>query len=120
MTDATGFPLTVAAFEGNRAETATMLPVINAFKTTLTYRTEESNGPRRITLHPVNPDDAAKFQQAIGIRLENFAFFEYDGQVTVGVAQPANTTRSFFAGYNRMAANDLVTQWSPPLPAVLP
>jgi hypothetical protein len=32
LTDATGFPLTVAAFEGNRAETATMLPVINAFK----------------------------------------------------------------------------------------
>ena len=28
-----GFPLTVAAFEGNKAETATMLPVINAFKT---------------------------------------------------------------------------------------
>ena len=32
MTDATGFPLTVEAFEGNKAETATMLPVINAFK----------------------------------------------------------------------------------------
>ncbi len=31
LTDATGFPLTVAAFEGNRAETATMLPVIEAF-----------------------------------------------------------------------------------------
>ncbi len=27
-----GFPLTVAAFEGNKAETATMLPVIDAFK----------------------------------------------------------------------------------------
>jgi transposase len=27
LTDATGFPLTVAAFEGNKAETATMLPV---------------------------------------------------------------------------------------------
>jgi hypothetical protein len=33
LTDATGFPLTVAAFEGNKAETATMLAVINAFKT---------------------------------------------------------------------------------------
>ncbi|OPE44776.1 transposase [Mycobacterium intermedium] len=32
LTDADGFPLTVAAFEGNKAETATMLPVINAFK----------------------------------------------------------------------------------------
>jgi len=32
LTDASGFPLSVAAFEGNRAETATMLPVINGFK----------------------------------------------------------------------------------------
>jgi hypothetical protein len=33
LTDATGFPLNVAAFEGNRAETATMVPVINDVKT---------------------------------------------------------------------------------------
>ena len=33
LTDAAGFPLTVEAFEGNKAETATMLPVITAFKT---------------------------------------------------------------------------------------
>ena len=33
LTDATGFPLAVEAFEGNKAETATMLAVINAFKT---------------------------------------------------------------------------------------
>ena len=32
LTDAAGFPLTVEAFEGNKAETATMLPVINAFR----------------------------------------------------------------------------------------
>ena len=32
LTDASGFPLTVEAFEGNKAETATMLPVVNAFK----------------------------------------------------------------------------------------
>jgi len=32
LTDATGFPLRVEAFEGNKAETSTMLPVINAFK----------------------------------------------------------------------------------------
>ena len=32
LTDASGFPLTVAAFEGNKAETATMVPVIDAFK----------------------------------------------------------------------------------------
>jgi hypothetical protein len=32
LTDASGFPLAVEAFEGNKAETATMLPVIDAFK----------------------------------------------------------------------------------------
>jgi hypothetical protein len=31
LTDATGFPLMVQAFEGNRAETTTMLPTITAF-----------------------------------------------------------------------------------------
>src|ERR1700736_1345325 len=31
LTDASGFPLSVAAFEGNRAETATMLPVLREF-----------------------------------------------------------------------------------------
>lgn len=31
LTDATGFPLMLNAFEGNKAETATMLPVIEAF-----------------------------------------------------------------------------------------
>lgn len=33
LTDASGMPLMVQAFEGNKAETATMLPVITAFKT---------------------------------------------------------------------------------------
>ncbi|MGH3505511.1 MAG: IS1634 family transposase [Nocardioidaceae bacterium] len=33
LTDASGFPLMVNAFEGNRAETKTMLPVIEAFRT---------------------------------------------------------------------------------------
>ena len=33
LTGADGFPLMVSAFEGNRAETKTMLPVIEAFKT---------------------------------------------------------------------------------------
>ena len=33
LTDATGFPLMVTAFEGNRAETTTMLPTIAAFMT---------------------------------------------------------------------------------------
>jgi hypothetical protein len=31
LTDATGFPLMVEAFEGNRAETTTMLPTVTAF-----------------------------------------------------------------------------------------
>jgi hypothetical protein len=31
LTDATGFPLAVEAFEGNKAETATMLPTLQAF-----------------------------------------------------------------------------------------
>ncbi len=31
LTDAAGFPLMVEAFEGNRAETTTMLPTIEAF-----------------------------------------------------------------------------------------
>jgi Transposase DDE domain len=31
LTDATGFPLMIEAFEGNKAETRTMLPVITAF-----------------------------------------------------------------------------------------
>jgi len=33
LTDACGFPLMVQAFEGNRAETTTMLPTIRAFMT---------------------------------------------------------------------------------------
>jgi hypothetical protein len=33
LTDASGFPLMVEAFEGNRAETTTMLPTIEAFMT---------------------------------------------------------------------------------------
>jgi transposase len=33
LTDAAGFLLSVAAFEGNKAETATMTPAIHAFKT---------------------------------------------------------------------------------------
>jgi len=33
LTDAAGFPLQITAFEGNKAETQTMVPVIEAFKT---------------------------------------------------------------------------------------
>jgi transposase len=44
LTDAAGFPLAVAAFEGNKAETATMVPVINAFKTA--HQTHRCHGGR--------------------------------------------------------------------------
>jgi hypothetical protein len=33
LTDASGFPLTVEAFEGNKAETLTLVPTVKAFKT---------------------------------------------------------------------------------------
>jgi transposase len=33
LTDQAGFPLMVSAFDGNKAETKTMLPVIQAFMT---------------------------------------------------------------------------------------
>ena len=56
----------------------------------------------------------------MGNNVENFAFVDYEGQVTVGFAEPANTTTTVFARYNRIAANDLLTQWTPALPAVLP
>jgi hypothetical protein len=49
LTDAAGYPLTVAAFEGNKAETATMVPVINEFKQahrlTAGYRRAGPQGP---------------------------------------------------------------------------
>jgi hypothetical protein len=36
------------------------------------------------------------------------------------MAQPANTTSTYFAGYNQVAANDLVTHWTPALTPVKP
>ncbi len=86
---------------------------------TLTYRTVQNDKPDRITLQAANPGDAEKFAKAMGNNVENFAFVDYEGQVTVGFAEPANTTTTVFAGYNRIAANDLLTQWTPALPAVL-
>ncbi|MCE7006744.1 hypothetical protein LWC34_28530 [Kibdelosporangium philippinense] len=38
LTDAAGFPLMLNAFEGNKAETTTMLPTITAFTTVRCYR----------------------------------------------------------------------------------
>ncbi|SOJ54567.1 hypothetical protein MSIMFB_02057 [Mycobacterium simulans] len=85
----------------------------------LTYRIAETDGPKRITFQASTPDDADKFGKAIGITLDRFALFEYDGLVTIGFAEPANSTTTTIGGYNRIAANDLLTQWTPPLPAVL-
>ena len=70
LTDAAGFPLTVEAFEGNKAETATMLPVINAFKTAhqltdvtvvadagmISEANQSRPAGRRVVVHPRRPD----------------------------------------------------------------
>jgi hypothetical protein len=87
---------------------------------TLTYRFVQNGKPDRITVQADNPQDADKFAKAMGNTVENFAFVDYENQVTVGFAEPANTTTTVFAGYNRVAANDLLTQWTPALPAVQP
>lgn len=87
---------------------------------TLTYRFVQDRKPERITLQAANPDDADKFAKAMEESVEHFAFVDYDGEVTVGFTQPANITTTVFAGYDRIAANDLLTQWTPALPVVLP
>ena len=70
LTDATGFPLTVEAFEGNKAETATMLPVINAFKAAhrltdvtvvadagmISEANQNAIAGRRVVVHPRHQD----------------------------------------------------------------
>ena len=70
LTDATGFPLAVEAFKGNKAETDTMLPVINAFKTAhqltdvtvvadagMISEANQKRHPRsRVVVHPGHPD----------------------------------------------------------------
>jgi hypothetical protein len=57
LTDASGFPLTVEAFEGNRAETITMLPTIGAFMAVAlaaTPPTPDTHQPLQATHpHPV-------------------------------------------------------------------
>jgi hypothetical protein len=100
--------------------TATLRPVdVNIPFATFTYRIVDNDGPRRILFDAANPGDADKFTQAIDT-LKTFALYEYNGQVVVGLAQPANTTSTYFAGYNLVAANDLVTHWTPALTPVSP
>jgi hypothetical protein len=86
----------------------------------LTYRIVDSGGPQRITFQATSPGDADKFARAMGGSLEHFALFEYNGQVTIGFAAPAGTTTTIFAGYNRIAVNDIITHWTPALPEVQP
>ena len=78
------------------------------------------DAPRRITLQAANDGDAAKFTQALGVPLKHFALFEYDNQVTIGYATPANTTSDSAAGYNRIAVNDILARWTPAPPPVQP
>jgi hypothetical protein len=100
--------------------TATLRPVdVNIPFATFTYRIVDNDGPKRMVFHAANPGDADKFTQAIDT-LKTFALYEYHGQVVVGLAQPANTTSTYFAGYNQVAANDLVTHWTPALTPVNP
>lgn len=72
----------------------------------------------RITLQAANYGDAAKFTQAMLIPLKHFAVFECNNQVTIGYATPANTTSDSAAGYNRVAANDILAHWTPACLAV--
>jgi len=90
---------------------------------TYNYRIVTDNGPSRITVSAANPDDpdaAKNFGQAFGMKVEEFALFEYDNQVMAGTAQSAGAANTAFAGYNTLAVNDILTQWTPALPPVRP
>jgi hypothetical protein len=86
----------------------------------LTYQLSHDGDPARITLQAAHPDDEKKFAEVFGIELKSFALFEYNGQVTIGSAQAAYNTTTSFAGFNRIAVNDVLTHWTPPMPEVLP
>lgn len=78
------------------------------------------DGPPRITFSTPDPAVAGKFEKVFRTSIENFALYAYEGQVVVGAVQPAGTTRTDVAGYNRVAADDLLTHWTPALPPVNP
>jgi hypothetical protein len=86
----------------------------------LTYQLSHDGDPARITLQAAHPDDEKKFAEVFGIELKSFALFEYNGQVTIGNAQAAYNTTTSFAGFNRIAVNDVLTHWTPQMPEVLP
>jgi hypothetical protein len=82
----------------------------------LTYRVVTDDDPHLIRLQAAHPDDEQKFAQAFGFTLKNFACFEYNGEVTIGNARPSYNTTNEFAGFNRIAMNDLLTHWTPQMP----
>lgn len=86
----------------------------------LTYTVAEDDGPPRITFAPFDdPTSSERFAKVFGTEMAHFAFYEYDGQVAIGGIQPANSTRTDDALFNRIAINDLLTHWTPALPPVL-
>jgi hypothetical protein len=100
---------------------ATLSPVgMDVAFANLTYRVVNDDDPHRITLQAAHPDDEKKFAQAFGMELKTFALYEYNDEVTIGNARPSYNTTTEFAGYNRIAINDLLTHWTPQMPEVLP
>ena len=79
------------------------------------FRLVSANEPRLSTRSP-----RVRRSARVAVDLKTFALYEYNGHVTIGSARPPYTTTTEFAGYNRIAINDLLGHWTPPLPAVLP
>lgn len=86
----------------------------------LTYRVNHDSNPAYITLQAAHPEDEKKFAEAFGAQLKSFALFEYNGEVTIGNATPAYTTTTNFAGFNRIAVDDVLSHWTPRMPEALP
>jgi hypothetical protein len=106
-------------FDGNGNATLRPVDTDIAFAN-LTYRFATDDDPHKITLQAAHTDDDKKFSQAFGMDLKTLALYEYDGEVTLGNARPAYNTTTEFAGYNRIAINDLLSHWTPQMPEVLP
>ncbi|MFN8069863.1 MAG: hypothetical protein U0R77_14105 [Mycolicibacterium insubricum] len=85
----------------------------------LKYQITDTDGPKRMTFAPDTDQAGAEFAKAFGQELANFALFEYQGQVVQGGVQPANTTRVDDELFDRAAVDDVLTQWTPPMPATL-
>jgi hypothetical protein len=106
-------------FDGNGNATLQPVGTDIAFAN-LTYSLVKDDSPQRITLQAAHTDDDKKFSQAFGMDLKTLALYEYDGEVTLGNVRPAYNTKTDFAGYNRVAINDLLSHWTPQMPEVLP